>query len=358
MDELVRNKVAERLKEADVQLVCVSLGTPYQAKKWLEITKFDGELYVDDKTYGDPRLGVEPAQSVSYGVFKLKRGPEVLRLDDPVASKLADETALKFPDMEDLGKKDGTLTIWPGDVFQTGGCFVLGPGNVCDFMYRSKYAGDHPSVSDVVRFSTGKEQTGDEIVYESTKAWLQWMRMDGKVRVGWSGSIVGEIFVWRLVAGISSMVKKYGATFGIGAVGALVGWKKATVKGNEAIRAKSSSLGYALGSLLAFSTLKPIYLALTRKRIKYLKPSDITLLTPIDIDNKVLESAMPECDCGQTMAAMPMLGLREPGDVEGKKELGRQRFQMWASELESSNEFQTILCYVREFLAKVRPSVR
>ena len=109
---------------------------------------------------------------------------------------------------------------------------------------------------------------------------------------------------------------------------------------------------------MAFSSLKQSYLALTKRRIKYLKPSDITLLTPIDIDNKVLENGMPECDCGATMAAMPMLGLREPSDlqVEAKK-MRRQRSETWSSELESSNEFQTTLCYVREFLAKPHPSV-
>lgn len=33
------------------------------------------------------------------------------------------------------------MTIYPGDVFQVGGCFVLGPGNLCDYAHRSEYAG-------------------------------------------------------------------------------------------------------------------------------------------------------------------------------------------------------------------------
>ena len=108
---------------------------------------------------------------------------------------------------------------------------------------------------------------------------------------------------------------------------------------------------------MAFSSLKQSYLALTKRRIKYLKPSDITLLTPIDIDRKVLENGMPECDCGETMASMPMLGLREPSDAVEGKAMRRQRSETWSAEFESSNEFQTTLCYVREFLAKPHPSV-
>ena len=118
---MVESNLAARLKKHDVHLVCVSLGKVEQAKRWLEITQFDGELYVDENTYGDPSKGVELPQSVSYGIFSLKRSVSSLRLDDPEASKLAAEVALQYPDLEELAEKDGTMTIWPGDVFQTGG---------------------------------------------------------------------------------------------------------------------------------------------------------------------------------------------------------------------------------------------
>mmetsp|Transcript_21559 Transcript_21559/g.44974 ORF Transcript_21559/g.44974 Transcript_21559/m.44974 type:complete len:607 (-) Transcript_21559:19-1839(-) len=364
VSEIMQAGLTARLKSKGIQLVCISLGTPEQAKRWLEITNFDGELYVDDRTVGDPRLGVEKSQSVSYGVFRLKRGADVLRLDDAEASKLAAKTALKYPDLEELAEKDGTMTIWPGDVFQTGGAFVLGPGNTCDFAYRSKYAGDHPSVSDLMKYSLGVEKVSGkevEIVYDSTAAWLKWMKMEGKVMVGWGGRIVNDNAVQRAILGVATVWKKYGVMLGVGCAGGLLGWKSAQgqKRGGGGYATLRYSLSYALGSLTAFSILKEVYLAATKKSIKYLKTSDITLLTPVDIDRKVLENGMPECDCGETMAAMPMLGLREPADVPEGKKLSRQRSETWSSgpELESSNEFQTILCYVREFLAKPHPSV-
>lgn len=40
--------------------------------------------------------------------------------------------------------KDDGVTVYPGDVFQVGGCFVLGAGNLCDFAHRSEYAGVYP----------------------------------------------------------------------------------------------------------------------------------------------------------------------------------------------------------------------
>ena len=267
MAEFVESGLAARLKKHDVHLVCVSLGKVEQAKRWLDITRFEGELYVDEKTYGDPSKGVEPPQSESYGIFSLKRSVSALRLDDPDASKLAAETALQHPDLEELAEKDGTMTIWPGDVFQTGGgeayhaviynaqqrkvraafwftnppssnnpplhhnpkkhtAFVLGPGNVCDFAYRSKFAGDHPSISDLVQYSIGLEEaTGEEIIYDSTRAWLKWMRMEGKVMVGFGGSIVSDTATQRLIVGATTVWKKFGLALGVGLAGGILGLK-------------------------------------------------------------------------------------------------------------------------------------
>jgi hypothetical protein len=87
--------------------------------------------------------------------------------------------------------------------------------------------------------------------------------------------------------------------------------------------------------------------------------ADVTLLTPVDIDRKVLESGLPECDCGSAIDTEAMMGQVEVGgEVSEKgKSMGRSRSQTWASEIYDSNEFQSILCYVREFLAKPHPGV-
>jgi len=133
-------KLVERLRAKDITTVCVSLGSVEQAKQWLEDTKFQGELYVDDMTTGDVTTGLAQEQAMSYKAFRLKRGKCVLRLDNVEAQKAADEVAAMFPDKVEMAEKvtEGgeEIVIWPGDVFQTGGAFVLGPGNVCDFAFR------------------------------------------------------------------------------------------------------------------------------------------------------------------------------------------------------------------------------
>jgi hypothetical protein len=62
------------------------------------------------------------------------------------------------------------MVVWPGDVYQTGGAFVLGPGNLCDFAFRSAFAGDHVDLPGLLKFATGSTPDGQEVVYERERA--------------------------------------------------------------------------------------------------------------------------------------------------------------------------------------------
>ncbi|GMH78925.1 hypothetical protein TrST_g6134 [Triparma strigata] len=352
IDELNKSDIKRRLAEHDVHLVCISLGSPDKIQAWLDITKFQGEIYVDDSTSGDPTVDQKGSQA--YGIFKLKRGVELLRLEDPEAAKKSEQVAKEFPDMVEIAEQSaGDLVIWPGDVFQTGGAFVFGPGNVCDFAFRSAYAGDHVDLSLVFKYAVGKDGEGKELVYESTENWFSLMKNDRKLTVSFTGSIVQQTTFHHL----SNVVRKFfgtrtGVALGLG-VFSFTATKALTRKSATSsvlVAASVSSFYTGFRALLSFAL---------RPRVKYLDAqNDIVLLTPIDIDKKVLESGLPECDCGATMATMPMMGLREAGEVADKPKLvSRSRSETWSADLGQSNEFQSTLCYVREFLGKPHPAV-
>jgi len=167
--------VQERLKKHDVDLVLVSLAQVKDAAEWRRVTGYEGELYLDDTTQGDPRNGVAAPASEGYAAFKLNRGPSFVMNDKnkelaalaPVYAELGDT-----PDLMALTTEaEEGVTIYPGDVFQVGGCFVLGPGNLCDFAHRSEYAGDHCDLPAVIAAATGVLPDGQEMVYESTRQW-------------------------------------------------------------------------------------------------------------------------------------------------------------------------------------------
>ena len=84
-----------------------------------------------------------------------------------------------------------------------------------------------------------------------------------------------------------------------------------------------------------------------------------TLMTPKEIDRKLLEQGMIECDCGAVVSELPFMDVMS-GDDESKdaetKTTTRVRSQTWDSSL-GPNEYQTILCYVKNFLAKAHPAV-
>ena len=47
------------------------------------------------------------------------------------------------------------IVLYPGDALQVGGVFVLGPGNSCDYTFRSEWAGHYPPLDEVLSAATG-----------------------------------------------------------------------------------------------------------------------------------------------------------------------------------------------------------
>ena len=74
--DLVDNKVYDALKDKGVDLVVVSLGQVEQCKRWLEVTGFQGRLYVDTNgPSGNPAIAKLPETvgSRPYYSFRLTR---------------------------------------------------------------------------------------------------------------------------------------------------------------------------------------------------------------------------------------------------------------------------------------------
>ncbi len=56
-------------------------------------------------------------------------------------------------------------------ISKVGGLFVLGPGNMCDYSYRSSYVGDVADMREVLAAATGSDAAGEEVIYEPTLDW-------------------------------------------------------------------------------------------------------------------------------------------------------------------------------------------
>jgi hypothetical protein len=123
---------------------------------------------VDNTTTGEvDDTGVGQTQSRAYAALRLRRGSFVLNDASTALHDTLLDTGVRDKhgaELQPQGEGE-EVEIWPGDVFQVGGVFVMGPGNTCDYVFRSEYAGDHPSLPDVVQAATGKTLTGEDYLY-------------------------------------------------------------------------------------------------------------------------------------------------------------------------------------------------
>jgi hypothetical protein len=178
--------IQDQLQKQGVTLVLVSLGTPLQAQKFIARTNFQGEMFVDPSSDGRVRTALSSQQAVAYNFFKLKRSVKVVR--HPQVAALAhelDELGIgNWDDLMDSPETDeaGKTMEWAGDPFQVGGTFVLGSGNTCDYVYRSKYAGDHPPLAPLFEAATGKDMNGNDITPPATAAWAVTLGLNKKYK--------------------------------------------------------------------------------------------------------------------------------------------------------------------------------
>ena len=61
---------------------------------------------------------------------------------------------------------------------------MLGPGNSCDFVHRSSYAGDHPDLAGLLAAATGKMPDGEDFTYPSASYWGARLNVSTRARGG------------------------------------------------------------------------------------------------------------------------------------------------------------------------------
>jgi len=134
------SKNYDKFVELNVDLVCIGSGTVEQAKYFQTRQNYRGKLFVDPSVK-------------SFKNFNLRKG---------VFKTFTVRSLAKF-----LQTTDYTQGSNQGDVWQQGGTFVFGPGNICLFAHRDNEAGDHPSMESILKACSAKEETKIEETQKS-----------------------------------------------------------------------------------------------------------------------------------------------------------------------------------------------
>lgn len=346
VDAIIKSGLAQRLTESGTVLVAISLGSAPEARKWITETGFIGELYVDPSTDGsvtpeqrDPTnktAEITEQASFAYNAFSLKRGRAYHAHEKTNARR--EQVRQRFQSHEPT--IDGDIHIFPGDVFQIGGGFVVGPGNCCDFASRSEYVGDLLDLEALEVAATGQRRNGAEYVYPSTKAWFERLQ----VATVYDPNTVP---LQRRVLHFALKHRRRGAALFVGIVAA--SWAA------RARRRRTAGVAAWLGAALVYSDVASL-LGFCKRL-----PRNFDWRTPRDVDSMAKSLGMMQCDCGGVMSSIPMDDKATSEDA-GALERRRSSFLVGAEGLGSASrqtctEYQHMLCYVREFLAKPHPVV-
>ena len=284
-----------------------------------------------------------------------------------------------------MGSKEGS---WPGDPFQIGGIFVLGIGNHCDFSYRSQYAGDHVDLGKVMEAVTGKTMQGLDYIFPSTEKWFERLQVSKRL----------EPFTQVYVSPIKSSIvaatpigKFMLYLFVFGSLGVIVA---ATLSLNNFTTPENSLNSYIYVTFIVSFICLPFYVwnrsdensASNSKNKNKFTIDDIDIITTKEIDLRIVDHGFAECECGAIINNISVEGKFElknnvadncdddksenrttsTSSVDFSKMdddaiadniiMKRQRSQTWDNTL-GLNEYQVMLCYVRNFLAKAHPAV-
>lgn len=153
-------QVKEKLEAADVACVVVTIGTFEDIPKFRADNHYTGEVYVDSNLLTPTCYAMMKLGNGKHLLFQSKadtengNNVEAPQLLSNVAEAGARATANGFVD-GGYGTSDSPYT---GDVFQVGGVFVVGPGNCCDYSFRSSYVGEQPDMTIFLEAAIGRRK--------------------------------------------------------------------------------------------------------------------------------------------------------------------------------------------------------
>ena len=346
-----------------------------EAQIFQESNKYLGELYVDETSH-NLAIKVMDAQT-DYATTA--PAYDMMRLFD-AKSNIYDASGTSFrPEVAELAQKalddgfvDGDISNKPKQLFlRVGGCFVLGAGNTCDYAYRSKYAGDHAPISDVLKAAIGGTFKEDDIVesytYPSTKKWAKDLNVgkksvpkttcDGDAKYLKSLRIDQEQRLKQNASVKSKHTDKYESMPYLVVLVVVF-----LIFCNIAYPLQMNYIlnHYVHATYIAclFAVVLCVFVGVKQlKKQKSLKcpfsgagMMNVKLLTLKDIDRIAVKSGEVNCDCG----------FVQTQDVSHKSEDVRELTKTEHDSNTSPEELKSLLktcCYLREFLAKPHPLV-
>ena len=382
------DSIKDDLEKCDppVKLIAISMGSVEQGKEILRLTNFRGELFVDTSSTGNTTEN----QAKSYQKFSLKRGKDVIFNKN--TAQYATIAGDKGYTDRSMGSKEGS---WPGDPLQIGGVFVLGPGNHCDYSFRSQFAGDHADLAKVMEAVTGKTHDGIDYIFPSTIKWFEKLKISKRMEP----LKIQKTPVLKLCplcgrGSVTALRTPAVLIYALGSIGVLI----ASMMSLQETASFTNAWESNIFVLICLACVSGVYYMICGERAVK-KSNDIEknifdvgkieILTTKEIDLRVVENGFAECECGSVINNISVDGEFVPkkshnveysgeescnrststnstssidfssleGDAIADEPIAtRVRTQTWDSSL-GLNEFQVMMCYIRNFLAKAHPSV-
>eukprot|EP00128_Syssomonas_multiformis_P014837 Colp12_sorted_trinity150504_noHs@1235 len=345
------NTIYDELTAKDIKVIVVSIGTPGQAREFKKITNFKGAIYVDPDTSSNGQL-------LSYDLFRLNHADKEIP-----ASVWAKGAELKTQGFDNHPHLDGAEAQYTGNILQLGGIFLMGPGNNCDYSYRSKYIGDHPLIEDIKEAALGVNAKGDVYTYERTKTWIR------KLSVSTIKNLPPKPQAEKKVTKSSekevapsepaTSVASYAAALLPVAAAVLYTLYGGVSKSNKPIIAIAVVIGLALFVYLQKKSASSKVVHKLERKESQDEELQSTLYTPQQIDSFALDHGLLDCDCSSVFSNIDMLT-----NHSGSAPMAGSNSQecelplvvpKWTPEVHEV--YQKTLCYVRDFLAKSHPLV-
>eukprot|EP00039_Didymoeca_costata_P007205 m.97317 g.97317 ORF g.97317 m.97317 type:complete len:614 (+) comp13589_c0_seq2:283-2124(+) len=317
--------------------IVIGLGTEAEATEFRNITNFKGSIYLDD-----------PEDRLVYRSFGLKDGKHTL-FQNENSSKFREETIKAAKRASDKGFKDGEgITSYKSIYGQTGGLFVVGPGNSCDYVHRSSYAGDHPDMDEAMLAAIGKKLDGTDFEYQSTKKWrekLQSSTMQDSKESNRSQS--------KSKDKLSKIVTLFTVPLCL-----LLLWLIDALHPIPFTSKLLICVVLLLVTLIWSEAVPPLRLASLRRFWKSRKKRYTKLYTPQDVDAFSIQSGIA-CDCS-VLDENIFMGNSDEVDTNVHANDINQAFLEGEPKScpvppEDLKELQLMLCYLREFCGKPNP---